>query len=381
MSTARLLALVAALVALAAGATAALAGRGGDTPPRKHLAQAVGGSLAGGRPAGLVADVRLTNHILDDALPAAAAFVGRADGRLWMAADGRFRLRVGTPFGVVEATSDGRRLGVYVAATRTVYRVALPQPVARDTDSGRQTARLPVRRLESMIRELRGHATVSGPRATTVAGRPAYTVRISPKHDAGLLGGVEVSWDAERAVPLRAAVLAAGQSTPVLELAATRVTYGRVPAAELRSRAPGSARVVQLRPDAALAHAAAEAQTAGGATGAAAVREAIGFRLAAPASLVGLPRTSVRQLRMDGRSAALVTYGRGLGALAVLETSARVPALPLPLTRVSVDGATGTELATPLGTILQVRRHGVSYVLAGSLPAAAAEAAARTLVR
>ena len=37
------------------------------------------------------------------------------------------------------------------------------------------------------------------------------------------------------------------------------------------------------------------------------------------------------------------------------------------------------ELATPLGTVIQWRRNGVSYVLAGSLPPAAAETAARDL--
>jgi hypothetical protein len=40
---------------------------------------------------------------------------------------------------------------------------------------------------------------------------------------------------------------------------------------------------------------------------------------------------------------------------------------------------TGHELATQLGTALTWKRNGVSFVLAGSVPPAAAEAAARAL--
>jgi len=46
---------------------------------------------------------------------------------------------------------------------------------------------------------------------------------------------------------------------------------------------------------------------------------------------------------------------------------------------VSLDGLTAHELATQLGTVIQWQREGVGYVLAGSLPPAAAEAAARAL--
>ena len=46
---------------------------------------------------------------------------------------------------------------------------------------------------------------------------------------------------------------------------------------------------------------------------------------------------------------------------------------------VSRDGTTAHELATQLGTALTWRKDGVSFVLAGSVPTAAAEAAAREL--
>jgi hypothetical protein len=46
---------------------------------------------------------------------------------------------------------------------------------------------------------------------------------------------------------------------------------------------------------------------------------------------------------------------------------------------VSLDGVTAHELATQLGTVITWDRGGTTFVLAGSLPPAAAETAARAL--
>ena len=46
---------------------------------------------------------------------------------------------------------------------------------------------------------------------------------------------------------------------------------------------------------------------------------------------------------------------------------------------ISIDGASGHELDTALGTLIQFDRAGVRYTVIGSLPPAAAEAAARAI--
>ena len=51
----------------------------------------------------------------------------------------------------------------------------------------------------------------------------------------------------------------------------------------------------------------------------------------------------------------------------------------LSLPPVTINGATGHELDTALGTVLQFRARGVDYTVLGSVPAAAADAAARAL--
>ena len=220
---------------------------------------------------------------------------------------------------------------------------------------------------------------VSGATPTSTAGRPSYTVRISPKDDGGLLGAAELTWDAARGVPLRAAVFEQGKKEPVLELAATEVDFGRVPAADLAARPHQGARVVDVDP----ARMGAKADHEPVVSGVAAVRRRLGFPLAAPRELAGLPRRSVHLVRTGGQEAAVSLYGRGLGAIVVFQERERPgsagPLGRLELPKINIDGRTGSELATALGTVVTFVRDGVRFTVAGSVPPVAAENAARGL--
>jgi hypothetical protein len=120
-------------------------------------------------------------------------------------------------------------------------------------------------------------------------------------------------------------------------------------------------------------------------TGAQAVAAAVPFKLVAPATLVGLPRRRVTLLTMGSQRAAMVGYGQNLGGMVVIErrTGAHASAPGgiggLSLPSVSINGAKGQELSTPLGTVLTFTRGGVSYTVLGSVPPTAAELAARAL--
>jgi hypothetical protein len=127
-----------------------------------------------------------------------------------------------------------------------------------------------------------------------------------------------------------------------------------------------------------------KAHSGSAATGTAAVAAALPFRLSAPGSPVGLPRKAVRLIQTGDSKAAVVLYGQGLGTIAVIEhqvaTGTAANSSPLAaLPAISINGARGHELATALGTAIQVSRGGVTYTLIGSVPAVVAEAAARAV--
>jgi len=204
-------------------------------------------------------------------------------------------------------------------------------------------------------------------------------VRIAPKDDGGLLGAAELAWDAVRGVPLRAAIYAQGEAEPVLEVEATDISYGRIAPGKADATPPAGAKVTEIYPPVGV-----DAQ--GRAThveGVEEVAKRLDFELSAPAELAGLPRRSVRLVRLGDQNGAVSVYGRGLGAILVFQSKAG-PAKPsgrdgLTLPQVNIDGATGTELATALGTFVSFERDGVRYAVVGSVPPVAAENAARGL--
>ncbi len=292
------------------------------------------------------------------------------------------RLELQSDNGDAQIVSDGKQASVYDASSNTVYRADLPQ----DKGSAKQQHGGPpsLAQIDKGLANLGKAWTLSGARPGNTAGQPSYTLRIAPKDDGGLLGAAEVAWDAAHGTPLRAAIYAQGQSSPVIELKATSIHYGSIPASDVTLKPPAGAKVVQVD---APAKGGAKAHRSGkDVTGAKAVAGKLSFPLSAPAKLAGLPRRDVRLVSVEKDKGALVTYGRGLGAIVVFEhasqpqsgqSKGRSPADQLP--SVNVNGATGKELATALGTVVTFERAGVSYTVAGSVPPVAAENAARGL--
>jgi hypothetical protein len=195
---------------------------------------------------------------------------------------------------------------------------------------------------------------------------------VTPKTSAGLLGAAELAFDAAHGVPLKAAVYARGSNSPVLSLVATSMSFGPVSSSAVDVAPPAGATVVDIPTSAGNG-----SQPSTDVTGLAAVQAALPFHVAAPDTLGGLARTEVRLVGSGDHQGALVTYGDGLGTVAVVEHAANANASSSPLDAlpsVSVGSATGHELGTPLGTVVTWDAGGVSYVLAGSVTAATAVA-------
>ena len=392
VSTRRLLVIagVVAVLAVTAGiAQGALSG-GNPTPDPKPLDRAVVDALNSPKVDGLTASVTFDNHLIPaGSLPegSTSPLLSGAKGRLWVSDDGRFRVELQSQSGDAQVVSDGKQVTVYDAASNTAYRFDVPQD-KRDEGGGDRRKHGPVTldQVDKAIAEISKHWSLSGADPTSTAGEPTYTVRISPRDDGGLLGTAELAFDASNGIPLRAAVYADNQKGPVLELKADDVSFAAVPDSDLNVAPPSNARVVDMSSRQQQAHNAHGKPSK--IEGPEAVQSKVDFKLAAPESVAGLPRQGVRLLQHGNQSGAVVVYGKGLGAIAVIEQKAgqgrdkqgggdRDEQLRLP--QVNIDGATGDELATALGTVITFERDGVSYTVAGSVPPQAAEQAAREL--
>jgi outer membrane lipoprotein-sorting protein len=377
-STRHILAVCAALAVLAGGAAVAQAALGGaSAPPAKPLDRAVYDAARAPAVAGISARVHFTNDLLPSgSLPegTTSPMVTGADGRLWLSDDGKVRLELQSDSGDAQIVSDGTRFMVYDATTDGAYTGTLSTPDHQQKPEAEPT----LAGIDKGLANLSKMWTLSGARPGTTADRPSYTVRISPKDDGGLLGAAELAWDAAHGVPLRAAVYAQGQSTPVLELQATQISYKPIAASTFDVRPPAGAKVTRISDAARAPRAGKHAEV----TGAAGVAKALDFPLSAPKTLAGLPLQQVRLITSPDGKGAVSVYGRGLGAILVFQHKGAArgnPLAGLKLPRIALGNATGSELGTALGTVLTFQKGGVSYVVAGSVPPLAAENAARGL--
>jgi len=362
----RLLALCALVVVLGISVTALASALGsGPVPPAKPLAQAVHDALSGPggeQIQGVSARIELTNHLLEGANLAggggsatgelaSSPLLAGGSGRLWIAKDGKVRIELQAEKGDTEIIYDGHTLSLYDAANNTLYRYTPPAQThsAPDTTSTSAHEAPSVAKIEEAISHLQQHANVSAATPGNVAGQPAYTVRVSPKEGGSLLGGAELSFDANTGAPLRAAIYSSTSSAPVIELAATELSYGPVSDSVFAFTPPTSAKVEEISSSSFQHHASA-------------------------------PKGS----KSTQQKPTVTTHGHGLSSIAVLEEKTSTgtgkeenPVAGLP--QVSINGANASELRTALGTILSFERGGVRYVLAGSVAPGAIEELARGL--
>jgi outer membrane lipoprotein-sorting protein len=395
ISTRRLLALCAATVAVAAGATAIAmaASGGGPTPPPEPLPVAVHDALTAPTVQGVSARIQFTNHLISGSdVQGADPILSGASGRLWATSDGHLRLELQADSNSEGATSDsqvlsdGNRAWVYDSGSNTVFEGTLP--AGHDGKGGTDATNEQPPSLDQVkqdIAKLADHALLSGAEPTDLAGQPAYTVRVEPKQNGGLIGGAELAWDAVHGTPLRAAVYAKGDSSPVLELKVTDISYGAVPSSVFDISPPPGAQVTDVSPP---THHENGQGDAAPVTGLQAVQQGTSFPVAPPATLAGLPQNEVRLIQSGNDAGALVTYGQGLGGIAVIERPADSTQSSsaqsgdhgqLTLPTVSINGAQGEELDTALGTMVRFQRNGVEYTVLASAPPSTVQTAARDL--
>ena len=370
-----------AIVAIGGASIAVAAGGGGSTPPPKPLANAIQDALSGTPPTGVTARITFTNKLFPSGALVGAntsALMSGATGRLWANNHGG-RLELQSDAGDVQITWNTTKVTVYDASSNTAYTFDLPAQQPSTTTDTHQPPSLD--QITTFLTDLSKHWNVSGADPSNVGGAEAYTVTVSPSHDGGLLGSAQLAWDAINGAPLKIAIYAQGASSPALALEATNITFGDVPDSDVQVAPPAGAKIVDLSSQGSGTNSGTSTPAV---TGLAAVQAAASFPVTAPDSLVGLTQRDVRLVGPADSRSAVVVYGQGLGAIVVVERAkdtsgggapSQLDALP----SISLDGATAHELATQLGTILTWDRNGVSYILAGSLPSSAAEAAARAL--
>lgn len=185
----------------------------------------------------------------------------------------------------------------------------------------------------TLIRGMAPCASVSVQGTTSVAGRDAYVLALTPLTQDSLVGSVRFAIDAQTRLPLRAEVLPRGGGEPALSAGYTSVSFDAIDPAMFAFDPPPGATV---RDAGDLARDAATPDTSGG----------------------GLPSV------MDGR-----VFGECAGVIVAVELDGPLPA----------NAARLLPFAGPVGSAIAVDRGGRTWVLAGLVDASALEARAAEL--
>ena len=385
MSTRRLLAVCASAVVFvfACVAVAAAVSTEPSPPPAKSLAAAIHDAATAPPEQGVTARIEWTNKLVDaNGFEGISPLIAGGKGRLWWSDDDSFRLELQGGSGDAQLVVRGREVWAYDAASNRAWRGTLPPEKKGEArkEHGVPTVARIQRKLDKALR----HVAIAGPTPGVEADQGAYSVRVSPRRNGGLLGGVGLAWDAARGTPLRFGVYARGSDAPVAELKATDVDYGPIDAGAFAIQPPPGAKTTDVSPRA--RHSRDRRARLGDLT----------FDPAVPATLAGKRRDGVHAVGTGDHAGVAISYGEGLDGVVVLERpydprekradgsgggsgSRHRGGGQVKLPTTDVNGTQATVLETPLGSVVQWTRRGVTYVVAASAPRSVVESAARGL--
>jgi hypothetical protein len=351
---------------------------GAAKPPKRSLASAVHRIFTAKPVTGVSAQFRVDQHLLAGSSTSLASnpLLQGATGSVWVGG-GRARLVVKSQLGTTAVAYDGHQVTLYDRKHHVAY--VLPAKPHEKKGAPTEPIAPTMAAIQHALTQASKFAVLSGAIPSNVAGREAYTVHVSPRHNGGLFGEFDLAWDAAHAVPLRFAIFPRGSSTAAISISVTHIRYGAIPARALSMTPPAGTKIVHVHMPSRHEHPAQQAHVAP-AAGAAAVSKAVGFTVAAPKRLAGFPQHELRAVSIGSHRAALATYGRGLGTVFLLEQRASGSQTPLSsLPSVSVAGIKAHELDTTLGSVIQWSRGGVTYTIAGSQSAERLLSAAQSL--
>jgi len=319
----------------------------------------------------------------------ASALSGAQNARVWYGGEDRLRAELLGENGDRVFVRNGASVYVYDGAENTL-RTGEVEGQAEPEGDGET---VDPAEINELLAELGESSDLVQTAPTTYEGRGAYVLTLTPKDaDSTLVNRVETVIDSETYLPLSLSLFADGAEEPVLYYRTSGLTVGPVADERFAFETPPGAEVLPLDekgeerngerkegPEGREIETVAEAE------------EAVGFDVRELAAAPG--GRELTDVYLAGSDGVVLTYGEDWGTVVLAQTPEEAGATPertpeavedgmgggISLPTVDVNGAEAQELSTPVGTALAWSDGGVSYVLAGSVPAAKLEQAARGL--
>jgi outer membrane lipoprotein-sorting protein len=313
---------------------------------------------------------------------------GPQTARIWYGGPDRLRAELQGDNGDRVFVHDGERIWAYNGATNTLRTGERPPEPRSSELPDTENPPTPVE-IDRMLAELAPTSELTQGTPVRYAGREAYVMTLRPKDEGTtLVDHGRALIDSETFLPLELALYAQGKPDPVFSWSVSSLDVDTVPAERFQFQTPPGARVIPFEegreansnPDMRAGAEPKEVDTVGEA------QKLVDFEIRELASPPG--GRELTGVYVKGTDGVVLTYGSGWGTVVLAqgpqrddvsaprpEAAGDDPALPT----VDLDGVEATELSTPVGTGLHWDADGISYALAGSVPASELERAAREL--
>jgi len=323
--------------------------------------------------------------------------------RVWYGGEERVRAELLGENGDKVFVRNGERVSVYDGAENVVRTGTVPEGAPDEPAADEPVEPAEVNEL---LAELGESSNLAQAAPTTYEGRGAYVLTLSPK-DAGstLVERAEAVVDAETYLPLSLALFAEGTPEPVLSYRLSEISVGPVASERFEFQVPPGAEVLPLDRGRERSEGWKDRGDDGRRQGedarefgtVAEAQEAVGFEVRELATAPGGRQLSGVYVAPNG--GVVLTYGEDWGTVVLSQGPADEMAGTPPWTPEGIEdqtegrmgeelalptvdlggGVEAQELSTPVGTVLLWEEGSVRYVLAGSVPAADLEQAARGL--
>jgi hypothetical protein len=171
--------------------------------------------------------------------------VGTHTARVWIDGTERQRLAVLGTLSEADVIHNGRDLWTYRSQTNDVSHRVLPPATGDESGSSGPPGApplTPAAAAAQLLKSVDPSTAVTVESSQVVAGRPAYTLVLTPRDPATTVRRVEIAIDAERFVPLRVAVFGSGSSA-AFETGFTALSFSTPPGSIFDFRIPRGASV------------------------------------------------------------------------------------------------------------------------------------------
>lgn len=161
--------------------------------------------------------------------------------RVWSAGPTASRVALLSSFGESDLVRHGSDVWAWTSSNHQATHWTVPAEPSSDSASEPDASAVPLtpqQAADKAIAALDPTTQVSDAGTTSVAGRPAYLLQLTPRSATTLVGSVQIAIDGKTHVPTRVQVFAKGSTSPALSIGFTHFSPG-APAASTFDFTPG----------------------------------------------------------------------------------------------------------------------------------------------